>query len=105
MATALGFISSAEARGELTALLNDRNAVTRFTALLGLGRKEEALQALVPGQIESTRADVLLFDPTFDDVRGDPRFVRALDAIGLTEAHARAQAWRAAHPPEKPAVK
>jgi hypothetical protein len=56
---------------------------------------------LVPGQIESTRADVLLFDPIYDRVRADPRFTQALAAIGLTEAHARAQAWRAQHPAAK----
>jgi TolB-like protein/Tfp pilus assembly protein PilF len=101
-AMALAQIGGPEARSALEALRDDRNAVTRFAAMLGLGRRDEALDSLVPGAIESTRADVLLFDPTFDPVRGDPRFRRALDAIGLTEAHARAQAWRAANPPEKP---
>jgi tetratricopeptide (TPR) repeat protein len=92
---ALGLMGDAEARRLLEGYLNDRNAVTRFTALLGLGREEEALRTLVPGQIEATRADVLLFDPIYDRVRADPRFTQALAAIGLAEAHARAQAWRA----------
>jgi hypothetical protein len=35
----------------------------------------------------------------------DPRWVKLMADTGLTEAHARAQAWRKAHPPEKPAAK
>ena len=93
--TALGVMGDAEARSLIEGHLNDRNAVTRFTALLGLGREEEALRTIVPGQIEATRADVLLFDPIYDRVRVDARFRQALATIGLTDAHARAQAWRA----------
>ena len=46
----------------------------------------------------------VLFEPALDPVRKDPRFLRVLEQIGMKEAHARAQAWRAAHPPQKPAV-
>jgi len=46
-----------------------------------------------------------LWEPFLDSVRQKPEFLRVLDQVGLTEAHARVQAWRAAHPPEKPAVK
>jgi hypothetical protein len=38
-------------------------------------------------------------------VRSDPRFVRFLQQVGWKDAHDRAQAWRAAHPPEKVAAK
>jgi hypothetical protein len=38
-------------------------------------------------------------------VRADPRFVRYLSVLGVTEAHARAQSWRAAHPPDKSEAK
>jgi len=96
-ALALGFIGDAEAKSRLEALLTDRNYVTSFTAQLALGRTDEALDQLVPERFESTRVDLLLFDPFYDRVRRDPRFLRALDAIGLSAAHARAQAWRAAH--------
>ncbi len=41
--------------------------------------------------------DSILFNPRSDPIRDDPRFLRLLENVGLTEAHARAQAWRAAH--------
>ncbi len=44
-------------------------------------------------------------NPIFDPVRNDPRWVKLMADAGLAEAHARAQAWRKAHPPEKAAVK
>lgn len=39
-----------------------------------------------------------LFDPAWDPVRADPRFRAWLQRFQLTEAHERAQAWRAANP-------
>ncbi len=64
---------------------------------------QTALNALDPAWLTSTRIDLMLFQPAFDPMRGDARFVQMLATLGLTEAHARAQAWRAAHPPEKAA--
>jgi len=49
--------------------------------------------------------DLLLFQPVFDPLRSDPRFREVLKTVGLAEANDRAQAWRAAHPPEKVAAK
>lgn len=46
-----------------------------------------------------------LFERWIDPVRSDPRFKKFLETIRATEAHARAQAWRATHPPEDPAAK
>jgi TolB-like protein/predicted Zn-dependent protease len=66
-----------------------------------LGRTEEALAALNPETVQSINVDLWLFQPAIDPMRGDPRFRKFLETLGLTEAHARAQAWRAAHPPEK----
>ena len=43
-----------------------------------------------------------LYVPTLDPIRTDARFVGLLKETGLLEAHARFQAWRKAHPPEKP---
>ena len=70
-----------------------------------LGRTEEGLAALDPDEIQSTNLHDILFEPWFDPVRAKPRFQQVLATLGVTEAHARAQAWRAAHPPEKPAAK
>ena len=43
-----------------------------------------------------SNANELLFADVYDPIRADPRFVKLLATLGLTEAHARAQAWRAA---------
>jgi len=45
--------------------------------------------------------DVLFFSPLLDPIRHDPRFQAKLQTTGFVEFHARAQAWRAAHPPDK----
>jgi hypothetical protein len=74
-------------------------------ALLALGRTEEAMALITTKKIGSGRAADYLWDPIYDPVRHDPRWAKIMADVGLTEAHARAQAWRKAHPPEKPAVK
>jgi tetratricopeptide (TPR) repeat protein len=72
--------------------------------LLVCGERERALAALAP---EATTVGALynIFFRYYDSVRDDPRFREFLATLGVTEAHARAQAWRKAHPPEKPAAK
>ena len=68
-----------------------------------LGVPEKAvplLDTLSFGWIED-----LLWGGGFDPIRHDPGYVAYLARTGLTEANARAQAWRAAHPPEKPETK
>jgi TolB-like protein/Tfp pilus assembly protein PilF len=69
--------------------------------LLLFGRTEEALTALDVPAMRSPDLHDWLFEPWFDPIRNDPRFTKFIATLGLTEAHARAQAWRAAHPPEK----
>jgi TolB-like protein/Tfp pilus assembly protein PilF len=73
--------------------------------LFMLGRTEEGLAALDPADMQSTYLHDVLFEPWFDPVREDPRFRNFLETLGVRDAHARAQAWRKAHPPEKPEVK
>jgi TolB-like protein/Flp pilus assembly protein TadD len=77
--------------------LNGGNILARVGALAALGRRDEALAALDPNWFSANRADVLLFESLLDPLRGEPRFQQLLEQLGVAEAHARAQAWRAAH--------
>ncbi|MEY2880549.1 MAG: hypothetical protein RLZZ15_2929 [Verrucomicrobiota bacterium] len=77
----------------------------RWIALESLGRHDEAMRTIDPAGMVFPDASFILFLDTFDPVRSDPRMTKIVADYGLTEAHARAQAWRAAHPPEKPAAK
>jgi TolB-like protein/Tfp pilus assembly protein PilF len=79
------------------------NVPEHVIALAYLGTPERAvplLDQLIFGWIED-----LLWGPSFDPIRHDPGYVAYLARTGLTEANARAQAWRAAHPPQKPETK
>ena len=70
----------------------------KFIGLAHLGRYEDALAALDPARIAVNVIGGVLFEPYLDPIRSDPRFVNFLATLGMTEAQARAQAWRAAHP-------
>lgn len=74
------------------------SAEIRSGALAKMGRPQEALAAMDPATMGISNANELLFAEVYDPIRADPRFVKLLATLGLTEAHARAQAWRAAHP-------
>ena len=73
----------------------------RFVSLAALGRQAEAVQAIDPAPVVIQPIDSVYMNPALDPLRTHPRFVQWLATLGLTEAHARAQAWRAAHPAEK----
>jgi adenylate cyclase len=70
--------------------------------LLALHRPAEALQMIEdetdfsPDEI----ASLFYFHSAWDPVRATDRFKAILAHLGLTDAHARAQAWRAANPPQ-----
>jgi len=90
-------------RAELEALLLATPAISdldRWYALVVLGRIDEALATLERSQVDWGSIDFLLFNPLADPLRSHPRFRAKMQAAGLTEAHDRAQAWRAANPPE-----
>jgi TolB-like protein/tetratricopeptide (TPR) repeat protein len=70
--------------------------------LVALGRYEEALNSLRPDEAAVTSITGLFYYDTIDPIRNDPRFVNYLTDLGVKAAHDRAQAWRKAHPPEKP---
>jgi TolB-like protein/Flp pilus assembly protein TadD len=102
-------LARAGARSEAKAMLEridpaDRSASAAAAALV-LGRLDECWSALEQGSRNILSADALLFWPAFDPIRSEARFQKMLTDLGLTEAHARAQAWRVAHPPEKSEAK
>lgn len=90
------------ARAEAEALLGNLSAGQRrlFSGLAALGRPQEALDAVDPASLAINDIGSLFFS-NFDPVRSDPRFVKLLATLGMTEAHARAQAWRAAQAAKK----
>ena len=90
--------AKAEAEQALTLLASGENSVFEFMGLAEVGRAGEALAAMDPALMHTQRWADVLFNAAYDPIRGDPRFVKLLATLGMTEAHARAQAWRAAHP-------
>ncbi len=92
-----------EAEAHFAAVDPRRHDVARL--LLFLGKPTDALGALNQDSVTAMDVDQWLYLPAIDPIRSDPRFAKFLATLGLTEAHARAQAWRKTHPPEKPAVK
>ncbi len=112
----LSFRHGAEALAIL-AITGQAEAIRRFTedsgagsasmlkyfSLAAMGRTDEALANYSSrvvgngfGLIEAAYGE--LFRP----LRNDPRFQKLIEASGRAEYFRRAQAWRAAHPPDKP---
>ena len=88
-------------RDEADKLVNsipDTPGSLKFVGLAALGRTDEALAAMRPDEITIGLSSELYSNPSFDPIRGDPRFVQLLTTLGLTEANARARVWHAAHP-------
>jgi tetratricopeptide (TPR) repeat protein len=75
--------------------------VPRVLCALQLGRKDEALALLEPNALGYWDTNELLWNKAFDPIRASPQFTALLQKTGLTEAHARTQAWRQAHRAEK----
>jgi TolB-like protein/tetratricopeptide (TPR) repeat protein len=72
----------------------------KFFAFAALGRREESAAAFDAQRLSVITLGFFLFEPVCDSMRGDPRVAQALATVGAAEAHARAQAWRATHPPQ-----
>lgn len=49
-------------------------------------------------RVAGGEVDRVLFDARFDHLRAEPRWAKFIARLGLTEAHATAQSWRATHP-------
>jgi serine/threonine-protein kinase len=80
-----------------------RLVADRIYAAAVLGRQRDVLAELSAQWLPPYWIDEVLWNPLFDSMRADAAFVAWLQKTNLTAAHARAQAWRAASPPEKPA--
>jgi TolB-like protein/Tfp pilus assembly protein PilF len=80
-----------------------RGPLTKSDArtLAALGRYDDCIAVLQAGALTANGVEFIYFFPSFDPIRHDPRFQKALAASGATEAHDRAQAWRAAHSPKE----
>jgi TolB-like protein/thioredoxin-like negative regulator of GroEL len=76
----------------------------RLFLLLQQDRRDDAV-ALLVRTMYLRPFYLFLYLPEFDPIREDPRLVGLLADGGMTEAHVRAQAWRAAHPLEKSEAK
>jgi TolB-like protein/Tfp pilus assembly protein PilF len=92
-------------KAEAEAALAKVSGRDRIDLLLAYDRIDEWLDAVSPSDIYIFTIRGMFSSPELDAFRHDPRFQKLIATLGITEAHARVQAWRAAHPPEKPAVK
>ena len=99
----LGLVGLHDEAAALLHRMDPGDVTNRFQALLSAGQREAALAALAdPSGASKGDSIDTLFQPIYDPVRTDPRFLQYLSTLGLAEAHTRAQAWRRSHPPEKP---
>jgi TolB-like protein/DNA-binding winged helix-turn-helix (wHTH) protein len=84
---------------ELTAIERRPDLPARSRARLALLRGNvDSYMNWLEQEPVSKNAYWVLFDPEVDVVRGSPRFKSWLERHQLTQAHERAQAWRAANP-------
>jgi len=94
-------LAKAGEKAEAEAALGEAEGWFRYALLVALGRTAEAIAALRAEDVPASEVANWLMDPRLDPFRSDRHFVELLKTLGLTEAHARAQAWRAAHPAAK----
>jgi TolB-like protein/tetratricopeptide (TPR) repeat protein len=73
-------------------------SASRATGLIKMGRAQEALALFDPGLVSVSAISDLIFSADYDPIRNEPQFKKLLATLGLTGAHARAQAWRTTHP-------
>jgi TolB-like protein/Flp pilus assembly protein TadD len=99
------YLAALGRRAEAEAALAKANDRDRADLLFSLGRFNEWFDRFKPSDFYVSGIKAILFSKGWDPVRQDPRFGKLIATLGLTEAHARAQAWRAAQPPDKPAAK
>jgi TolB-like protein/Tfp pilus assembly protein PilF len=98
VAEALRVLMRAGLKAEAEQMLERNPEADRFRALAALGRPQEALDAVRLDRISIMTFSLGFINPDYDPIRQDPRYVALLAELGMTEAHARARAWRAAHP-------
>ena len=80
---------------ELARAIGDRgNDFYRFNLKLALGKVDETFANETCSSLGAPAW--LLFDGFYDQFRTDPRFLKLMSAVGLGEAHERAQQWRQA---------
>lgn len=84
-----------EAEQVLAMVGTEQREPGKSATLLALGKQDEVLASLRADSMSVRTGEMLHFWPVFDPIRSDLRFVKMLATLGLTEAHARAQTWRA----------
>jgi TolB-like protein/Tfp pilus assembly protein PilF len=98
VAEALRVLVRAGLKAEAEQMLERNPDTDRFRALAAVGRPQDALDAVQLDRINILTFSLGFIDPDYDSLRQDPRYVSLLAQLGMTEAHARARTWRAAHP-------
>jgi TolB-like protein/Tfp pilus assembly protein PilF len=95
-------LADAGLKAEAEALLPELTEESwRPNALAAVGRYEESIAAFTEARLTMLSLNLFFYERACDPIRDDPRLRRLLAVVGATESHARAQAWRAAHPAEK----
>lgn len=89
-------LAKAGERTEAEAALPEAEGWARYQLLSALGRTGEALAKLQAEDVPGSDVGKWLLDPRLDPFRQERHFMELLKTLGLTEAHARMQAWRAA---------
>jgi len=94
-------LASVGTAGDLEEMERQHTLAPDDSAYLALrrGRNDAFLELFDARPLDPELCMAILFSPAWDGLRDTPQFLRWLDRNGLANAHARAQAWRAANPP------